>query len=300
MHRQEEMLEEILRQIARLRSGEGMMEAGLVDTNGSVHDNQLDFLLNKFAKLPNFNHQETYRLSVILRNRRIRSRHYVSISHSLKSKLQHFVDRNQSSLMVIEGSVADQGALRDTSTELVTVLKDVNVSVLWVLDPAYLGQRQSFTPKELLQCLCLQALKINRLLHNEKSMSLKVSQMQSAKTSQDWLDVLESTLIGLRFVYVVVNTVAQTTNYANIPPQDQVIWYDAFERLIRKLGDRTPNLVLKVVILSLHSRREILVSSGKQMDAIACTRIPREMQLKTRRQQVKQTGSRALKLRRLG
>lgn len=264
-----------------------------LDSTNNHHEAYLDAIIQLLATGTELDHQEAFQLSSVQRNRRRLRRQYV-FDDKLGGKLQLFSQKKEPCLMLIEAPDAEKSALRDVSTDLVEVLIDSHVPVLWVLDPAFMGNGKHLSMTIILRSLCLQAVNIIGDQHGDKPIPLTAAQIEAATTPQQWLELLCHILSGLKRVYVVVNTGAQSEDdgigHLN---QDDPDWQTVFERLASTSRE---TLNLKMVLLSTSSHLKQLVAANNAPTGMHWARISKQRQLKIRKRGLQSRRKRILEL----
>lgn len=182
------------------------------------------------------------RLSYILRQRRIRTGCYLPIPESARVQLQQWVEKPVSSAVVLEGRHTQRSLIQDASTEVVKIVQEANIPILYLVDIRGSGRSQSLSTTEILDCLILQAIKHNVSLNNEQSLSAILGRVRVADSFEARVGVLVSALEGLSEVYIVVNFFT----WQSSPPESSML--DMCDALLRQLAIRSNRTKVKIIL----------------------------------------------------
>lgn len=234
-------------QIAQLQAQQNRLSGAVFDTNDRVFDVQLSAMLTFTATVPGLEPEEYLRLGLVMRNRR-RARPVQSQEPFLSAPaLRAWTQSPTSALVVVKGSITVQNIAKDFSINIVEYLRKTSTPVLWLLKDPKIGRRTTFAAVDLLKALVHQALRVNKKLHDEKTMSLKCATIQSARSESDWINILGASFTGLPLIYIVVDTEVQRfePSFGN-----SFSWPWAFRMLFDRLASRGFSTVVKVLLVS--------------------------------------------------
>jgi hypothetical protein len=95
-------------------------------------------------------------------------------------------------LAVIRGSFTTRWAIQDFAVDIIQAVTMMSIPAIWVLGSANKTSSNALlSPTDLVRYLTYQALQIEGTVTTEKQMSLRHSQLEKAKTSQNWLELFK-------------------------------------------------------------------------------------------------------------
>jgi hypothetical protein len=162
--------------------------------------------------------------------------------------------------------------MRDFSVNVIQQLLSKNVPVLWALSGPDSGFEASsdISPVDLFQHLILQALRLDRDSQTESGMSLQCARFHRASTEHDWLQLLGSSLVGIREVYLVVDL---STLRGNVEPTDGFSWPAAFNSLFAEIAKRSQGVRVKVLLLAGMTNEGAQASAQGSSDILIPVRV---------------------------
>lgn len=167
----------------------------------------------------------------------------------LTSKFQAWNSATCSSLVMIRGNFGIQTTIKDFLTDAVVCIRQSDVPVIWALKTVDLIDFR-MTLVDLLKYLTCQALKLQHM-PTESSLSLNCARFQSARDEKEWFNLLAASLASLKQVYIILDLellslkLVDVTGSFSLPA--------AFSELFKQLAQRSPNIVVKVMLVSYGS-----------------------------------------------
>jgi hypothetical protein len=158
-------------------------------------------------------------------------------------QLQTWGSDPHSSMVLVNGSFQTRHIARDFTVDIIDLLVEEKIPVVWALKPKS-DQSQEYTSTDVLKQLVSQVLKQNHTLLNERSASLNAAKFQSARTEQDWFNLLGSALVGLPQICIIVDLEALGRR-----GDDQPSWAYAFNVLFKELRSRQIPTIVKVAFM---------------------------------------------------
>ncbi|KAF5013873.1 hypothetical protein FDECE_154 [Fusarium decemcellulare] len=178
--------------------------SGLLDTNRKISEVQFSQILTFMSDsvLPDPVTMRQYYASRRNRRRRIDAgKSQVSLD---STQLQQWGAKAESSQVLVQGSFKSRHLTRDFAIDMIDLIIDARVPVVWALDPdRQLGT--AFTSIDVLKYVASQVLKLNHSMLNERSASLNAARFQSISTEAEWFSLLGAVLEGLQQIYIVVD-----------------------------------------------------------------------------------------------
>jgi hypothetical protein len=181
--------------------------------------------------------------------------------------LQTWASSKSSSLILIKGSIAAKNTTKNLATDIVSLVKDTKVPVIWALNARRVATPTNPGPIEVLKQLVLQSLQLNTTLMNEHAVSINVSRFQSAQSEKEWFDLLGSILDGLPSLFIIVDIETLGSRSGEL-----LNWPAAFMFLFQKLAARNIGTILKVALVSYHKSLH-LPAAGKMKNHISVVSI---------------------------
>lgn len=208
----------------------------------------------------------------------MRSRRRVMLSTAidpfwLAPKVQSWNSAKNSSLVMIKGTFKSRFQIKDFCTNVVELLNNSQIPVVWVLKTIDAAAEQNISTVDLLKCLISQVLRLNHSLQTNFAMSNRLRKFRHATTEKDWFNLLGSVLEGLPRLYIVIDIEILSASLASFTKGFS--WPSAFLDLFQDLSDRGLNTVVKVVLVSYGSQifsetsgkdiRDVVVSVGSSV-----------------------------------
>jgi hypothetical protein len=197
------------------------------------------------------------------RSNRRRQRMTLDMSpHWLSPKLHDWASTDESSLLLVRGSPLHRHETKDFATDIVSLLRSVGVPVVWILGAPSGGESTSKSPIDVLKQLIFQILQINLTLLSTKSTSLNATRFQTAKTEEEWFDVLGSVVVGLPQLFLVVDA-----GLLEHELNGNVKWPDAFDKMLHDLRKACTETVVKILLLSYGTNPFLDTSSADNLES---------------------------------
>jgi len=137
---------------------------------------------------------------------------------------------------------------RDFAVDAIDLITTAHVPVVWALSFQGLDSGAG-GPLDVLKYLVSQVLQLNHTLLNERSAALSAARFQSAKSCQDWLNLLGSVLQGLEQIYIIIDL-----DVLGQGLREDIPWPDLFIQLADGLSARSLHTIVKVAFIC--SRRQ--------------------------------------------
>lgn len=170
----------------------------------------------------------------------------------------------KSSLILIRGSIVAKTATRDLTTAIVSLVKEVKLSVIWKFNAQRAAKTQSTpTSVEILKQLVLQSLQLNAKLMSEQAVSINASRFQAARSESEWFDLLGSVLVRLPYIFITIDVETLGAH-----AEEPLSWPAAFMLLFQKLEARKVGTIVKVILVSYHENL-LLPPSGTMKNVIS-------------------------------
>jgi len=179
------------------------------------------------------------------------------------AQLQAWASSGSSSLILIKGSIAAKNTTKNLATDIVSLVKDTKVPVIWALNARREAAPNNPGPVEVLKQLVLQSLQLNTTLMDEYTVSTNVSRFRSARSEKEWFDLLGSVLEGLPNLFIIVDIETLGSRSGEL-----LNWPAAFMFLFQELTARNVGTILKVALVSYHKSLHV-PSAVKQMNRLS-------------------------------
>jgi hypothetical protein len=234
---------------------------GFLESKRRICEIQFSQILSFTASTSLMSPEDSLRFCQFLSHRR-RLRTTCELSPYWRSrKLQEWASSDTSSIILVKGSSLHRHETKDFATDIVSLIKSMNIPVVWILGALVDGNNCQRSPIDVLKQLVLQILQINISLLNAQSPALNAARFQTATTEEQWFDILASVLVGLKQLYIVVD--------AGILGQELssgVKWPVAFLRLIENLSKVCPSTTVKVILASYGATPVVDTSLPDQLE----------------------------------
>lgn len=240
------------------------------------------------AELSSFDPLESYNQAVIVRNlRRRNQRVNVSSAFWQSPTLKKFAECPKSSLMLVKGTFQERGAMRDAAVRVTEELKNLNITTIWAVR-AQISDRATNTPSPLdvLKSLVAQALTTSGSAHSEKSTALSCTQLRTAATTKEWLEILGAALADVsREIYIVLELDIFMSSLSAPSSADEII--ALFNNLLEELTNRGKKSIVKVLIVTSRPWKPLPQATNVFVETMLTGRFPRaKPPPKDRRKQV--------------
>lgn len=266
--------------------------SSLVDTNAKVTDLQFSEMVRIAAELSSFDPLESYTQAVAIRNLRQHNQRANILSTFWQSPtLNKFANSLSSSLMLVKGTFQERAALYDTAVSVAEELKRKDIPTLWgvnarIPDPA----ARTLTPVDVLKSLVAQALTLDNSSHSQKSTALSCTQLRTAATERQWIDILGAALANLRReVYVVLELDILLSHSSESLSSSEVI--GMFSALLEELTSRGGKSKIKVLIVTSRPLIALPATDNVLIQTIPSRHSPRAKQVLKQRHEQDSTSS---------
>lgn len=172
----------------------------------------------------------------------------------LNAKVEKWNSSRESSLIIVKGTWQLRLHVQSFCTESIASLRDANVPVFWALNTMVAqggtNSRDQVSTIDLLKYLITQAVSINKTIQTDAALTPWLSSYSSAKTEEEWMDLLMRLLQGVPKVYIVLDMEVLSRSLSNLTGN---FWPSAFLKGFSELSARSYRTVVKVVLVSYGS-----------------------------------------------
>ncbi|RKK22269.1 hypothetical protein BFJ66_g1351 [Fusarium oxysporum f. sp. cepae] len=194
--------------LTKIETFHSIQTSAQLDTNQKLSSLQLSQALATFSQSLE-DPKSLYKHHLFLRNRRASGRGAAISTNEfwLSPKLARWSSCPHSSLTIIRGSFTTRWAIQDFAIDIIQAVTMMSIPALWVLGSANkTSPNAMLSPADLVRYLTYQALQVEGTVTTEKQMSLRHSQLEEAKTSQDWLTFFKLIIQDLGGqIYIIVD-----------------------------------------------------------------------------------------------
>jgi hypothetical protein len=240
------------------------------------------------AELSSFDPLESYNQAVIVRNLRQRNQRInVSSAFWQSPALKKFAECPKSSLMLVKGTFQERGALRDAAVRVTEELKNLNITTIWAVRAQISdGATNTLNPLDVFKSLVAQALTTGGSAHSQKSTALSCTQLRTAATAKEWLEILGAALAEVcREIYIVLELDMLISSLSAPSSTDEII--ALFNNLLEELTNRGKKSIVKVLIVTSRPWKPLPQATNVLVETMLTGRFPRaKPPSKDRRKQV--------------
>ncbi|KAF5965910.1 hypothetical protein FBULB1_11988 [Fusarium bulbicola] len=195
--------------LTKIETFHSIQTSSQLDTNQKLSSLQLSQALVTFSQSLE-DPKSLYKHHLFLRNRRASGRGAAVSTNEfwLSPKLAKWSSCPHSSLTMIRGSFTTRWAIQDFAIDVIQAVSMMSIPAIWVLGSANkTSPNAMLSPADLVRYLTYhQALQIEGTVTTEKQMSLRHSQLEEAKTSQDWLALFKLIMQDLGGqIYIIID-----------------------------------------------------------------------------------------------
>ncbi|PGH01802.1 hypothetical protein AJ80_08969 [Polytolypa hystricis UAMH7299] len=255
--------------IQEIQAYQSVHSSALVDTNQRLSDLQISQILTFVSTVPLADPIKSFQYCLSMRNRhQPNSQRGRSNAIWLSPKLRAWSHSRDSDLIIVKGTFQSRFVLRNFCVDVIRQLRASNVPVLWAMRTTHEKDHSSPGPVssiDLLKYMVLQALRLSptteQQQQTEKSMALNCTRFQSATTEQEWLQLLESVLIGInRPVYLILDMQLLDSDLC-LPSYFH--WPAAWLNLFQALAGRGLQTKVKVLLYGYGSASHLQTSDER-------------------------------------
>ncbi|KAF5682768.1 hypothetical protein FCIRC_4819 [Fusarium circinatum] len=200
--------------LTKIETFHSIQTSSQLDTNQKLSSLQLSQALSTFSQSLE-DPKSLYKHHLFLRNRRASGRGAAVSTNEfwLSPKLAKWSSCLHSSLTIIRGSFTTRWAIQDFAIDVIQAVAMMSIPAIWVLGSANkTSPNAMLSPVDLVRYLTYQALQIEGTVTTEKQMSLRHSQLEEAKTSQDWLALYKLIMQDLGGqIYIIIDLATVTS-----------------------------------------------------------------------------------------
>ena len=142
----------------------------------------------------------------------------------------------------MKGSFGTSHQARDFAADAISLIRDANIPVVWVLNMKQDGNASQPSFTDVLKLLVHQILQNNLYLHNAW---FSAARFQSAQTDSEWFNLSESLLHGLPQIYIIVDVEILDSSFCEVPD-----WIKEFHNFFEILKEKSIQTTAKVALVS--------------------------------------------------
>ncbi|KAF4342300.1 hypothetical protein FBEOM_3707 [Fusarium beomiforme] len=235
--------------LTKIETFHSIQTSAQLDTNQKLSALQLSQALSTFSQSLE-DPICLYKHHLFLRNRRASGRGSTVSTNEfwLSPKLARWASCPHSSLTIIKGSFTTRWAIQDFAVDIIQAVTMMNIPALWVLGSANkTSPNAMLSPSDLVRYLTYQALHIEGTVTTEKQMSLRHSQLEEAKTTQDWLGLFKLAMQDMGGqIYIIIDLATVGSDAKGL---NQVNWVRQLNEMLVELSDKGSQTRVKIVLL---------------------------------------------------
>ena len=243
-HEQRELTNIVLETRQIIIENQSLNFRGFLDSNRrlcEIHFSQI-LTVTSSACLPS--PEQSFQYSKFFSTRRRRRNGNDHDSWWRSPKLQEWAASRTSSLVIIRANTTNRLGLKALATELIELLRGLDIPVIWTLSTAEKGRGQP-TQIDVLKQLIFQALQINHKLLNDNSPALNPAGFQSARTEEHWFNILATIVRDFAQLYIVLDgTLIDSRGTCDL------YLPFALHQLVAKLQAECPKTIVKIVLVN--------------------------------------------------
>jgi hypothetical protein len=189
--------------------------------------------------------------------------------------------------MLVKGTFQERGALRDAAVRVTEELKNLNITTIWAVRAQISdGATNTLNPLDVLKSLVAQALTTGGSAHSQKSTALSCTQLRTAATAKEWLEILGAALAEVcREIYIVLELDMLISSLSAPSSTDEII--ALFNNLLEELTNRGKKSIVKVLIVTSRPWKPLPQATNVLVETMLTGRFPRaKPPSKDRRKQV--------------
>ncbi|RYP68986.1 hypothetical protein DL770_008336 [Monosporascus sp. CRB-9-2] len=220
-----------------------------LNTNQQLSELQLSQVLSTFS-LTFEDPGKCYKRHLFFRNRRA-SGMGANTSTSpfwLSLKLARWSSSHESSLAIIKGAFTSRLSMLDFGVDVIQTLTASAVLTVWALTSVEKSRSDSIsTTTDLMKYLTYQALRLRGAVKTEKQMASRYSQLHTARTPEEWLELFKQVVANLGGqVYLVVDL---ATVRSSLEGTDRFNFIQELSRMLSDVSKHGMETKVKVVLL---------------------------------------------------
>ncbi|KAL6403076.1 hypothetical protein AUP68_12408 [Ilyonectria robusta] len=185
------------------------------------------------------------------------------------SALLPWSESPESALAIFEGNLGDRDRVEEIAVKTTELIESKGVPLAWALNvlprPSDGEELRRFTGQDIVAQLCLQLLKYNSRLHQQKTLERCLEKCEAATTELEWFEVLAYFIAGLDEVYIIIDLDVLGRGTSNTAS-----WPTALESMYRGPTTNKIHCIVKGLLFTCNAT----ASFGPSSD-INVIRIPR-------------------------
>lgn len=164
----------------------------------------------------------------------------------LYNSLNRWANGQQSSLLIVQGSVQAILHAQTLAISVVNLLRMESYAVIWAFPTRAEARGQTSTVGvQMLKYIVAQAMQLNpQMTAPATSSQLSVARFKTAQTEAEWLELLHVILGSLRRVFIVVDASYLFSEFGH-----KSTWAPGFLKLFERLVEMVPQTCVKVLLM---------------------------------------------------
>lgn len=163
------------------------------------------------------------------------------------SQITDWASKDQSSLILLQGSYITRNLIESTAVELIEYLQEQDQHVIWLLHALPNDSNKEIAPWDgcsVLKQIAIQILRENTSFNSLNDLASMARLFQAASSVEDWFQILAATLEAIPQIYIVINLGVLCSRIS-----DTQTWPQHFVRLFEAL-EKSSGAILKVALLN--------------------------------------------------
>ncbi|KFY06829.1 hypothetical protein V492_07706 [Pseudogymnoascus sp. VKM F-4246] len=209
------------------------------------------------------------------------------------SRITEWASKDQSSLILLQGSHMIRDVIESTAVELIEHLQEQDQHTIWILNAIPNnpdGTIALWDGNSILKQIAIQMLKENASFNSLNDLANMVGLFRDASSTENWFQILATALKEIPQMYVVINLGALSSRIS-----DAETWPQHFLRLFETLR-KSSGTALKVALLSHCSFSNLTLTLETPIVPITTTPTPPGQTLTTRQSFGNTRGGRRMNL----
>jgi hypothetical protein len=224
-----------------------LQESANLDTNQRLTDLQLnqvmDFLSSASSCCPLKVLQ--YRAFMVARHANRLQNQQIGTNFWTDPKFKSWEAATLPRIILVQGSYLTRLQIQSSTVELVNLLRNQKVPVLWALKPVVKYGLSASSATDILKNLTCQAIRLNISAHTESALALSCTQFRAAETPEQWMDLLARAITPIPLLYIVIDLEAVGATFLR-----DFSWLAQMSDMVQIYGHQQPKGRLKILLVS--------------------------------------------------
>ncbi|KAI1466491.1 uncharacterized protein F4812DRAFT_465756 [Daldinia caldariorum] len=219
-----------------------------IQTRQRLSLDQLHQVLGALTSTPLPDPVEILKSSLVSSDRYLQRASHRRPAFWLNKKIQDWNSSRLSSLVMVKGPSQVRLHMQNFCVRSIAMLREAEVPVIWVLKGTGRNEATSIddvSTVDLLRYLIPQAITLNKKIHTDEDLSALLAAYRAARTEDDWVNVLASSLEGIPQLYIFVDVEVLSQHQDGL----STFWPSRLLKMFDDFSARNINTVIRIILV---------------------------------------------------